>query len=358
MKNKKLIHRGSVKNIYEYSSEELAMNFSDRYSVFDWGEMPDAIPNKGEALAFMGAYFFEHLGDPETWSNWNCGPASPETKSKLYQSRTLNKIKSWGVLNHFRGQLDHNTLIAKQVNVPKLSQMGVYQTRPVQTLVPLEVVFRFGCPRGSSLLDRIQDPKYREQMGLKRQYAEDEWFDDPIVEFFTKLEPSDRYLTYSEAKSLAGLSQIELSKLIELTQILALELFNVFKSINVDLWDGKFEFAFEATTQGREFLLVDSIGPDELRLSFEKQRLSKEYLRQCYKETQWYRELDRTKKKAPTSWKEQMKSQSNHPPQLPSEKISHFQDMYLGLANALADRKRIQRPFSGRFQMNKLKEKS
>ena len=33
--------------------------FSDRYSVFDWGEMPDHIENKGAALCLMGAYCFE-----------------------------------------------------------------------------------------------------------------------------------------------------------------------------------------------------------------------------------------------------------------------------------------------------------
>jgi phosphoribosylaminoimidazole-succinocarboxamide synthase len=35
--------------------------FSDRYSVFDWGEMPDHIENKGSALCIMGAYCFEQL---------------------------------------------------------------------------------------------------------------------------------------------------------------------------------------------------------------------------------------------------------------------------------------------------------
>ncbi len=35
--------------------------FSDRYSVFDWGEMPDRIGCKGEALCLMGAYCFEKL---------------------------------------------------------------------------------------------------------------------------------------------------------------------------------------------------------------------------------------------------------------------------------------------------------
>ena len=36
-------------------------DFSDRYSVFDWGEMPDHIPNKGAALCLMAAWNFEQL---------------------------------------------------------------------------------------------------------------------------------------------------------------------------------------------------------------------------------------------------------------------------------------------------------
>ena len=35
--------------------------FSDRYSVFDWGEMPDQIEGKGAALCMMGAYCFDRL---------------------------------------------------------------------------------------------------------------------------------------------------------------------------------------------------------------------------------------------------------------------------------------------------------
>ena len=36
-------------------------HYSDRYSVFDWGEMPDLITGKGKALCMIGAYFFEKL---------------------------------------------------------------------------------------------------------------------------------------------------------------------------------------------------------------------------------------------------------------------------------------------------------
>ncbi len=35
--------------------------FSDRYSVFDWGEMPDLIADKGAAICITTAYFFEKM---------------------------------------------------------------------------------------------------------------------------------------------------------------------------------------------------------------------------------------------------------------------------------------------------------
>src|SRR6056297_3236021 len=35
--------------------------FTDDYSVFDWGQMPDRIPEKGAALCTMGAANFELL---------------------------------------------------------------------------------------------------------------------------------------------------------------------------------------------------------------------------------------------------------------------------------------------------------
>src|SRR5690554_4159734 len=58
---------GSVKDleiIKKPASDTMGVgrfHFSDRYSVFDWGEMPDTIPCKGAALCLMGAYCFERL---------------------------------------------------------------------------------------------------------------------------------------------------------------------------------------------------------------------------------------------------------------------------------------------------------
>ena len=55
-----LVYTGSVKDLYK-DGNKLVFKYSNRYSIFDWGEMPDEIPHKGEALASMAASFFEHL---------------------------------------------------------------------------------------------------------------------------------------------------------------------------------------------------------------------------------------------------------------------------------------------------------
>ena len=55
-----VLYRGSVKNVRgEVSHPHLLFEFSDRFSVFDWGEMPDALSEKGKTLAVMGKSFFK-----------------------------------------------------------------------------------------------------------------------------------------------------------------------------------------------------------------------------------------------------------------------------------------------------------
>ena len=57
-----VLYRGSVKNVRgEVSAKELLFEFSDRFSVFDWGEMPDALDEKGKTLAVMGKLSLIHI---------------------------------------------------------------------------------------------------------------------------------------------------------------------------------------------------------------------------------------------------------------------------------------------------------
>ena len=67
-------HVGSVKNLLGTNrSENLVFAYSNRYSIFDWGEMLDQIPSKGYCLASMAWMFFDAFGTAEKRQNWSVG---------------------------------------------------------------------------------------------------------------------------------------------------------------------------------------------------------------------------------------------------------------------------------------------
>lgn len=118
----------------------------------------------------------------------------------------------------------------------------------------------------------------------------------PVIDFSTKLERGDRYLTYNEAQNIAGLTLSEWRNLNTFAQLIGLNLFVLHKKMGFELWDGKIEVAFIEGVEGqREFMLVDSIGIDELRLLVNGKSFSKEFLREVYKESVWFKNLEAAK---------------------------------------------------------------
>ena len=281
-----LMHRGSVKDIYkitpagmgelsvaELNQAPLLFRFSDRYSIFDWGQMPDAIPGKGAALALMGRKLLQHLEE--------CGFSTHFLKP---------------------GPLATD-LVVRSVEVPR-TNVGIYQTKPVAMLVPLEVIYRFGAPQGSSLLRKFKSGADWQTAGYDRAYQEGEDFAQVHLDVTTKLERLDRALNATEAKALAGMSDEEWDELVAFTKAIAEELKNLFARGGMKLWDGKLEFAFVRKPNGkRGFILVDSIGLDEIRLTWKGRPLSKELLRQAYISSPWFTALTDAKKQAPDDFR-------------------------------------------------------
>ncbi|HAV42941.1 TPA: phosphoribosylaminoimidazolesuccinocarboxamide synthase, partial [bacterium] len=125
-------------------------HFSDRYSIFDWGEMPDQIENKGASLCIMGAYCFE-------------------------------KLEEQGIKTHYRGVLDQNGNLVKtdDLRVPttimEINLVRVIPPEPIQKndvlrydyqaytpnltnfVIPLEIIYRNSLPEGSSIFKRLRD---------------------------------------------------------------------------------------------------------------------------------------------------------------------------------------------------------
>ncbi len=265
-----LLHKGSVKNVYQTDeANRLCFAYTDDYSVFDWGKMPDTITGKGKILAEMGEFFFKQIEDIACWER--LGLTADDTLTPHIP------------MAHHMVERQENRLLVKKVRVPHIFPKRVagllvydYQqaTQGERRLIPLEVLFRFGVPAGSSLLKRQSWYPFAIEEGIE--------FSQPLIEFSTKLEKKDRVISYQEA-SLILQDITLLQELHAKTRAVALFLKALLAEQGLKLWDGKLEWGYMNGT----LHLIDSIGPDELRVSQEGVVFSKQFLRDFYQNSAW-----------------------------------------------------------------------
>ena len=310
----------------EPTADELgrgAFVFTDDYSVFDWGKMPDEIPEKGASLCTMGAFNFELL-------------------------------ESEGVPTHYRGVLDGEavddgnvvelaeadapprTMAIDLTQVPDLPHEGSYDYDAYHDaagenyLIPLEVVFRNRVPVGSSLRKRA-DPV---DFGLDFEDWPDEPVDlpDPVVEFSTKYEEQDRYLSRDEANRIAGVA--DLDQLEDVARTVNDVLTEQAASADLVHQDGK----IECLSYRGEIRVADVVGTfDENRFSYDGQQVSKEVIRQYHKRTQpeWVEAVSEAKREARAQGVVDWKALCEREPQPLDEKpIRVARDLYAAGANA------------------------
>jgi phosphoribosylaminoimidazole-succinocarboxamide synthase len=303
-------------------------HFSDRYSVFDWGEMPDLIDGKGAALCMMGAYCFERLEEQ-------------------------------GVRTHYHGLVDKRGKVVRfdelhePSNVMEISLVNVYKPKAVvqngklkydysvyspslrNLLIPLEIIYRNGLPEGSSIFKRLEQGLVTlEDLGLDHYPQVGERLKKPIFDVSTKLEEGDRYVKWAEAQRIAGLTDGELKDVKGLLLRIDDLITRLASSIGLVNEDGKIELAFDPS---RRPMVVDVVGTlDECRFTYDGLHVSKEIARQYYRKTEWYREVEEAKKKAIVEdvedWKKLVKTK---PPKLDSEQKKLISQMYMATANEL-----------------------
>ena len=306
-----------------------AFVFTDDYSVFDWGKMPDAIPNKGASLCAMGAANFEAL-------------------------------EAAGIPTHYRGVVSNGKVVGldtvatppremaiELTQVPELPHEGwtydydaYHDAAGENYLIPLEIVFRNTVPVGSSLRSRA-DPG---DFGL----ALESWPEGPVdlpeavVEFSTKYEESDRYLSRENADYIAGKADIDALESIarEVNELVTR------KAADAGLKheDGKIECLYH----DGEIRVADVVGTfDENRFSYGGQQLSKEVLRQYHKRTQpaWVEAVSDAKSRAKADgvadWRELC---SRTPEPLEGHVVDAVRDMYAAGTNAYLGRELFDAP--------------
>ncbi len=302
---------GSVKDltIKRPATEDLegmgVFKFTDDYSIFDYGKMPDIIPNKGEALCRMAAYNFKELEKQE--------------------------IKS-----HFRKLESGNEMEVDIVRV-LFPQKGELKPGMRNYLVPLEVIFRNSLPEGSSVFKRLAKGQTTlEQLGLEKMPESGEKLSTPIMDVSTKLEPTDRYLTWEEAAKMACLNQEEIddlkAKALEINDFLTKKA----NEIGLEHADGKVEFGMNPQ---RELILVDVCGTlDENRFLHNGVHISKQILRDYYKTTPWYEVIESEKAEGKGH------GEFTTPSPLPKELINITSNMYKSVCETWTGEKHWNAP--------------
>jgi phosphoribosylaminoimidazole-succinocarboxamide synthase len=311
--------------------------FSDRYSVFDWGEMPDHIGGKGAALCLMGAYCFEQLEKQGVKTHYRGLVNKIGKVVKVAELKEPSSIMEVALVNVFRPK-------TSAVNSKVVHDYSQYTASLKNCLIPLEIIYRNGLPEGSSVFKRLAQGKVTlQELGLDHPPQAGETLSKPLFDVSTKLEETDRYLTWVEAQKISGLTDQELADIKDVLLKADETITEAAANAGLKNEDGKIELAFD---DQRKLMLVDVLGTlDECRFTFEGMHVSKEIARQFYKKTAWYNDLEQAKRDAEAKgvqdWKSLCKSQ---PPKLDLKLKTITSQMYMAVANEMTGKKLFNSP--------------
>lgn len=302
--------------------------FSDRYSVFDWGEMPDHIKNKGTALCIIGACLFEKLEEMGIKTHY-LGVVEDGKSKRLSELKEPGNCMEIKLLRVIKPEIKENVY-----------DYSVYQNERSNFLVPLEVVYRNSLPEGSSIFKRLKEASLKlEDIGLDEMPLPGQKLENPILDASTKLEATDRYITWEEAKNIAGLADDEVEEIKRITLLVNELITREARRVALVNEDGKIELGFD---EDRNLMLVDVLGtPDECRFTFEDMPVSKEVARIFYRNTDWCKEVEEAKKKDRVGWKKLVRAT---PPSLPNRLEELISLLYQACCNEITRKRWFATP--------------
>lgn len=266
--------------------------FTDDYSIFHFGKLPDRIPGKGESSCRIAVFNFELLARA-------------------------------GVPGHCLGFQPPNRMVFTLLRRLDPALRRLLPT-DVNHVVPLQVIFRNTIPPGSSVLRRIELGRLvPADLGLAAAPEPGAVLDRPVIEYTTKLEEIDRFVTRPEAGAVGGLTDAQLTELEGTTRLVDEVMTAHAEEVGLELADGKIEFGRAGSG---ELVLVDHAGtPDEARLLLDGHHVGKQVMRDHYVGTGLQDRIE--------EWVREGRSRQTWPPPepLPAELVELAGEMYRSL---------------------------
>lgn len=302
-----LIREGSAKNILIFKEPtenvpgQAVFEFSDYFSVFDWGRfLQDPIKGKGMAMAAIARKHFELLAKA-------------------------------GLKTHYQGIDGPTKINISLVNIPEPYKNVAPGLK--NYLLPIEIIFRNYTHPESSDLKKIKEGKRTyQELGYEEMPEPNKKLPQVKISYSTKLEAQDRILTKEEARILAGLTEKEMSQLEELALKVNEIITSHSEGAGLIHYDGKIEVAKDPNG---DLMIVDVVGTlDEdrfmMKISGDKYiDVSKQFIRNWFVSNGWKKIVDEAKKRPEIEGLKDWKIFCPEPPKLP-EKISQLiTEMYL-----------------------------
>lgn len=241
--------------------------FSDAYSLFDWGPMPDTIPKTGASRCSMAADTFERLEEAGVPTHYR-GLVQGDSVGRLGAADTPPKEMAIDLarvpnLAHADGEYQYDTY---------------HREAGEDYIIPLQVVYRNSIPENATVRSRTDPADH----GLDFETWPDEpvVLPNPIVEFTTMFEVTDRSLDREEADRIAGEASLE--RLEELARAANRVVTDRARSIGLTHLEGR----MTCMDNGGTLRIAGVTGTfDENRFRSEGTPVSAEFLRDYYRES-------------------------------------------------------------------------
>ncbi|MBN1114184.1 MAG: hypothetical protein JXA66_02470 [Oligoflexia bacterium] len=304
---RKISHATSVKEISILkeatpdSYGETDFNYKPVFSVFDIGTIHPPVPLDNSTINIMQGFNFELL------------------REKGIESHYIGLVTNEGTLisakEAISGKITPTISRVRFVNrlMPEFANgkwdYSIFREPPCNNFVlPVEFISRNNLPESSSVWRRIADRELNlEDMGLPSGFKKGDRLPEhlkPILDFSTKFEPDDRYISARATLDLLGIDDASFDLINKTTRNVSNIMTEYAESAGFKREDGKVEYVTYVENDRKKYVLGDAVCTwhEDRLITPQGLGISKQIIRDKVKSLNpaWYEEIQRAKKLART----------------------------------------------------------